>query len=140
MYPRKFALKHRVNDRKANVNYSYTRGDWMRFQNKVKTRREDLSVQSQNQGGPPITQEDLAASVNCTRVMINKIERGISQPGVKLALKISRALGSDPFELFPVEPTEKPFTKSEIGQPKPLDPELAEIAMLFGHKTPVYRS
>ena len=112
----------------------------MKFFNRVKEIREDLSTQRENRNEPPFTQEDLAMAVGCSRVMISKIERGISEPGIALGMRISRALGVDPFELFRIEPIENPLVQSKIGELKPLAPELIEIADLFGHEMPVNRS
>lgn len=125
---------------KPKVNYSYTKGVTMKFFNRVKETREGVSIQRQNRNEPPILQEDLAETVGCSRVTINKIERGVSEPSVGLALKISQALGVDPFELFPIQPVGQPLVQSKIGEQKPLAPELVELARVFNLKTPVYRS
>lgn len=112
----------------------------MKFFNRVKETREGASIQRQNRNEPPILQEDLAETVGCSRVTINKIERGVSEPSVGLALKISQALGVDPFELFPIQPVGQPLVQSKVGEQKPLAPELVELARVFNLKTPVYRS
>lgn len=104
----------------------------MKFFNRVKERREGLSIKLGNENKPPITQWDLAESVGCSRIMIWKIENGMSQPGVILALKICKALGSDAWDLFPTEAPKSPFIQSEIGAPAPMDPAMAKMIEAFG--------
>lgn len=104
----------------------------MKFFNKLKQRREALSIRLGNQGKPEITQEALAEVVGCSRIMIWKIENGTSQPGVELALKISQALGCEPWDLFPIKPIEHPFIQTKLGAPAPIDPAMAKMIKAFG--------
>lgn len=104
----------------------------MKFYNRVQSRREDLSANLGGQGKKPITQEDLADAVGCSRVMIWKVENGTSQPGVELALKISKALDSDPWFLFPLKDSPTPFNQTKPPPPKEIDPAMARMIEQFG--------
>lgn len=74
----------------------------MKFPNNLKQVRKDIGVRMENYGLETITQEKLAQAVGCSRMTIWKIESGESEPTVGLAMKICRALGASPWEVFPV--------------------------------------
>ncbi|HHT7239533.1 TPA: helix-turn-helix transcriptional regulator [Bacillus cereus] len=64
--------------------------------NKVKELRNNLNL----------TQSELGKSVNVTRQTISFIEKGVYDPSVTLAIKISEALGKNINEVFWIEKDE----------------------------------
>jgi DNA-binding XRE family transcriptional regulator len=104
----------------------------MKFFNRVQNQRESLSIRLENQKKLPITQEDLAKAVGCSRVMIWKIENGTSPPGVTLALKICKALSCEPWDIFPIEHSPTPFIQTKPPPPKEIDPSMAKMIEQFG--------
>ncbi|MED0958269.1 helix-turn-helix transcriptional regulator [Bacillus paramycoides] len=64
--------------------------------NKVKELRNNMNL----------TQSELGKSVNVTRQTISFIEKGVYDPSVTLAIKISEALGKNINEVFWIEKDE----------------------------------